>query len=127
LKIESKTTTKWAPKTQKTQSAKMPQNVFPMQLSRRDGDIFDYSMQITSKGGHTYCLYGHDLNLRNHFGAIYCLSSEMWLGALDFVDISSTSCKDDDEDSIVGRGIFVFAETSCGSDNLKIVFFCKGE
>ena len=106
----------------------MTQNICPMKLCRAHGESFDYSMQVITQGGHVYSLYGHDKELRNHFGGVCFLSSQSWLAALDFVDVSITGTNEKDgEDQIIGKGIFVFAETSAGADNLKFVFFCDGK
>ena len=81
---------------------------------------FEFSMEAMSNGGKKYSLYGTDLNLRNHFGVVYCQSTMMWLGALDSFQLS-------DEEEIHGKAIFLFAETSSGSDNLKVVISCQSE
>ena len=95
----------------------------PSQLSRWDGDIFEYCLQVASKGDQKYFLFGNQQSLHNHYGAIYSQSSELlWLCALDSFNVRS-----EEDNGVSGRGVFLYAEMSKGIDDLNIVLFCDGE
>ena len=93
----------------------------PTKLSRY-GESFDFCLEIkvVSDDKESYCLYG-EADLRHHYGAIFCSSSELWLGALDSFDLSKSGDKCDE------RATFLYADLSTGNDNLKVVIFCGGE
>jgi len=94
----------------------------PTKLSRY-GESFDFCLEIkvASDNKESYCLYGEADDLRHHYGAIFCTSSELWLGALDSFNLPKSS------DICGERAVFLYADLSGGNDNLRVVIFFEGE